>query len=296
MAVAPLVSIVLPTFNGARYLAQSIQSCIDQTYRNWELIIVDDASTDETPSIILQFVGADERIQTIRHEENSGTAAALNAGFSLAKGDLLTWTSDDNFYRPNALEEMVNFLQERPEVGLVYSDWTSVTVRGDSCVLKRVVVENPDTLIHKCCVGPSFMYRREVQEKTGEYDVDASTTQDYDFWLRAMMRFQFAALHMDLYCYRYHQAAGTAKLGRCAAVNAAIRVLRKHLSRGINADEKWRILMHLAKLELVRHEPTQAFKDFLRASLFLHSAAVRKASLALQRGFRAPVDRGGRPA
>src|SRR5688572_20908989 len=102
-----MVSIVLPTFNGSRYLAESIESCLAQTYRAWELIIVDDCSTDETPSIIKSFEARDSRIRSIRNQKNLKLPGSLNAGFAEAKGALFTWTSDDNLYRPNALEVMV---------------------------------------------------------------------------------------------------------------------------------------------------------------------------------------------
>ena len=88
----PLVSIVLPTHNGARYLEQAVQSCLDQTYRNWELIIVDDASTDETPALIARLVAADSRIRSIRNEVNQKLPGALNTGFAQARGEYLTWT------------------------------------------------------------------------------------------------------------------------------------------------------------------------------------------------------------
>ena len=104
----------------------AIQSCLDQTYPNWELIIVDDASTDDTPVRIAQYVAGDSHLRSVRHETNRRLPAALNTGFSQAKGDYLTWTSDDNCYRPNALTEMVAFLESEPEVDIVYTDYTEI--------------------------------------------------------------------------------------------------------------------------------------------------------------------------
>src|SRR5690606_22425727 len=116
MNESPFVSIVLPTYNGARYLAQSIESCINQTYTQWELIIVDDASTDDTPAIISHYVQLDSRIRTVRHSTNRKLPAALNTGFDMARGEYFTWTSDDNYYRPEALGVMVAFLESRADV------------------------------------------------------------------------------------------------------------------------------------------------------------------------------------
>src|SRR5687768_16352258 len=109
MKPGPLVSIVLPTYNGCRYLCESIDSCRKQTYPHWELILVDDCSTDDTPRIMAEAVRSDARIRSVRHETNKKLPSGLNTGFRLAKGDYLTWTSDDNCYRPEALAEMVAF-------------------------------------------------------------------------------------------------------------------------------------------------------------------------------------------
>lgn len=98
---SPKVSIVLPTYNGARYLRQSIDSCLGQTYRNLELIVVDDASTDTTPEIIRSY--QDPRIRVIRHEKSKMLPESLNTGFRAVSGDYLTWTSDDNYYVPEAI-------------------------------------------------------------------------------------------------------------------------------------------------------------------------------------------------
>src|SRR5262245_61923913 len=95
----PSVSIVLPTYNGSRFLAESIQSCLDQTYPDFELIIVDDCSTDVTPAIIAEFSARDSRVHTVRHEKNKKLPGALNTGMALSRGRFLTWTSDDNLYR-----------------------------------------------------------------------------------------------------------------------------------------------------------------------------------------------------
>jgi glycosyltransferase involved in cell wall biosynthesis len=110
MTGQPLVSIILPTYNGSRFLERAIQSCLGQTYFSIELIIVDDASTDSTPEILARAVKQDTRVRVIWHDRNRKLPAALNTGFSEAKGEFLTWTSDDNEYLPNAIEQMVDFL------------------------------------------------------------------------------------------------------------------------------------------------------------------------------------------
>ena len=97
----PKVSIVLPTYNGARYLKSSVESCLNQTHKNIELVIVDDCSTDETPDIVRSY--NDPRIRYVRNETNQRLPRSLNIGFALATGDYLTWTSDDNEFLPHSI-------------------------------------------------------------------------------------------------------------------------------------------------------------------------------------------------
>lgn len=100
-----LVSIVLPTFNGEEFLAQSIESVLKQSYKNLELIIVNDCSTDSTPRIIEEFAKKDSRIKIIHNTINQKLPRSLNIGFNAASGEYWTWTSDDNYYLENAIEE-----------------------------------------------------------------------------------------------------------------------------------------------------------------------------------------------
>src|SRR5438034_11794938 len=102
-----LITIVLPTHNGAKYLRESIESCLGQTYHNLELVVVDDASSDATPDVIAEY--SDPRLISVRHGQNRGLPEALNTGFAHSRGHYLTWTSDDNRYAPEARAEMAAF-------------------------------------------------------------------------------------------------------------------------------------------------------------------------------------------
>jgi glycosyltransferase involved in cell wall biosynthesis len=198
-----LISIVLPTYNGARYLADSIQSCIDQTYTNWELIVVDDCSIDETPDIIYRYCVQDPRIRVIRHDYNCGLPAALNSGFSKATGNYYTWTSDDNRYRPQALGRMLEFLSIKPHVSIVYCDFSKIDQDGN--LIQYMKVDEPEGLAVGNCIGACFLYRKEVSDLIGNYSEALCLAEDYDFWLRASLVSRFAPFHEDLYVYRLHK-------------------------------------------------------------------------------------------
>lgn len=203
MNSSPKVSIVLPTFNGSRYLRAAIDSCLAQTYTDWELIIVDDASSDATPDIIKQYLTMDSRIRSVRHDANRKLPAALNTGFSLSRGEFLTWTSDDNLYKPPAIDKMLEYLSNHPEVDIVYTDYD--VIDEDDKLIKKVMVPPSENIVIENVVRASFMYRRSVQTSLGGYDENSFLAEDYEFWLRASATFKMEALHQVLYEYRVHR-------------------------------------------------------------------------------------------
>ncbi len=195
----PKISIVLPTYNGSKYLRQAIESCLNQTYRHMELIVVDDGSTDNTPEIIRSY--ADPRIKIIRNEKNQRLPRSLNIGFAAATGDYLTWTSDDNEYLPTALEEMLRFLQSRPDVDFVYTDMLVLDLKTGQQTVKQCTHW---TFYFENLIGACYLYPRRVYETIGEFDPRFEWVEDYDYWLRVEKKFTMRRLAKALYLYRDH--------------------------------------------------------------------------------------------
>lgn len=195
------VSIVLPTYNGAKYIRQSIDSCLNQTYKNIELIIVDDGSKDETPEIVMSY--KDDRIKHIWHEKNRGLPHALNTGFAKATGEYLTWTSDDNYYSNDAIEKMLHFLKNN-NCSFVYCDFYKFY---DNTSFDLYIYKLPKNPILENCnnIGPCFLYTRKVGEEIGDYDPDAFLAEDYDYWIRVSTKFSMCHLEGALYHYRIHE-------------------------------------------------------------------------------------------
>lgn len=206
------VSIILPVYNGAECVSNSIDSVLAQTYENFELVVVNDCSTDNTLDILNEYAKKDSRVKVFTNEENKKLPRTLNAGFEKATGDYLTWTSDDNMYRPEAIAQMVQFLDENPEVGLVYCDMTVRNELGDE-VKEDVKVAAPvkDLRFRSIC-GACFMYRSEVAAKAGEYNPDLFLAEDYEYWIRISKVAAMAPLHKDLYIYRLQGQSLTGSL------------------------------------------------------------------------------------
>lgn len=200
------VSVVMPVYNGEKYLKQSIESVIQQSYKDWELIIVNDCSTDRSRDIMQSYVEVDSRIRIVDNSNNLKLPMSLNAGFREARGEYLTWTSDDNLYKVNALEELVGYLENNPEIGLVYSDMDYVDALLNFIKEQRL---EPEMLLYSDCIGASFMYRREVLDKVGEYDPDMFLVEDYEYWIRISEQFKIGHLNKNLYTYRMHGSSLT---------------------------------------------------------------------------------------
>lgn len=204
------VSIVLPTFNGAKYISSAIESCMEQTFKNFELIIVNDCSSDNTPEIIKYYQEKDHRIKIINNVQNLKLPKSLNKGFSEARGKYLTWTSDDNYFSPQAISELVSKL-EKDNSDICYSSYYFIDEKGNKLGIFKGQLEE---LIFKCAPGACFLYKKEVHENLNGYDENKFRMEDFDYWLRAAghkMKFSFID-QPQLYYYRKHSENLTAEL------------------------------------------------------------------------------------
>lgn len=199
-----MISIVLPTYNGEEYLASSIESILQQSYSDFELIIVDDCSEDGTWEIMQKYSRQDCRIKIIHNNNNKKLPASLNIGFAQAKGEYFTWTSDDNVFHPTAFERLIDVLKINQEISIVYALY--YFIGEDGTVLGKTTMDSSNIrdIYGGNSIGACFMYKREVHEKLNGYDENLFLVEDYDFWLRAKRYFKFYLLPEYLYDYRVH--------------------------------------------------------------------------------------------
>lgn len=197
-----MISIVLPVYNGERFLRKSIDSILEQTYKDIELIIVNDCSTDNSLKIVEEYMKKDSRIKLINNVENQKLPKSLNIGFSNCQGDYYTWTSDDNIMLPNALEVMLATLKNK-NVDLVFSRCATIDINGKK-VGESLLYEDLDEIYYNNIVLASFLYKKEVHEELNGYDTNKFLVEDYDFWLRAYRKFRFAYIPEILYEIRFH--------------------------------------------------------------------------------------------
>ncbi len=220
-----MISIVLPVYNGSDRISKSIDSILAQTYRNWELIVVNDCSTDNTLETVLQYCSMDGRIKIINNSHNQKLPRSLNIGFASASGEYYTWTSDDNQFLPNALERMSQILSNDQSIDLVYADYSLIDDNNN--YVKDSPKEEPDVLRFHNVIGACFLYRRSLAQLVGEYDPDFFLAEDYEFFLKCYENGNIFHLKEKLYNYGVHDKSLTATRHK-EIYHQTFRVLDKH--------------------------------------------------------------------
>ena len=262
----PRVSMVMPVHNGARWLAEAIDSVLAQDFGDFELVLVDDASRDASPAIMAEAAACDARVRLLRLDTNAGLPAALNHGFAAARGALHSWTSDDNLLRPQMLTRLVATLDAHPHADVVHADFTLVDDAGTE--LGRSRVGPVERLLYGNNIGACFLYRARVTEALGGYDTALFGVEDYDFWLRAARRFTFVALHEDLYLYRKHGGSLTSQ--RAEQIQAlTAQIVERALPDTLPARSRSEIILGLA----LRSQRRWRF-DLVGRALRAHPATV----------------------
>lgn len=204
---SPRVSVVLPTYNQAEYLPQALDSILNQTWSDYELIVVNDGSTDDTPYILDEY--QKRHGFTVIHQDNQKLPRALNTGFRLARGQYLTWTSSDNVMLPHMLETLVDALDRNPQVGLVYADWEVIDEHGAVIGVVQTFDFDRYLLMRTNYINACFLYRRACQDAVGLYDPEYIYAEDWEYWLRISRSFEMMRVTQVLYQFRIHSSSLT---------------------------------------------------------------------------------------
>ena len=205
----PTVSIVMPVYNAERYVAESVDSILAQTYRDFEFIIVNDGSTDRTHEILSGYASRDDQINLISRP-NTGIVGALNDGLDAVRGRYVARMDSDDLAMPQRLDEQVRFLEEHHDVVIVGTDVLIIDEDGDAMwtdhkptdhgqIDAALIDGRSATIVH-----PSAMMRRDAVEKVGPYRRDTQWVEDLDYFLRLGEIGRLANLSRVLLKYRLH--------------------------------------------------------------------------------------------
>jgi hypothetical protein len=233
----PRVTFVVPCYNYGRFVGQAIESLLDQTFTALELIVVDDASTDDTPRVLERYA-ADPRVTIIRHTQNMRHLRSYNEGLALARGEFMGLMSADDFcVRRDAVERQVACFDANPRVGYVASSYALTDQDGNIEWVKGrwehdVVYDGFDEfsrLAFECYVPHSgTLIRRECHAELGYYDLRLPHAGDWDMWLRIAARYDVAYLAEAMYAYRMHPTnMHHAKFSPAETTNDHVLVMQK---------------------------------------------------------------------
>ncbi len=196
----PLVSVIVPTYNRADYLKECLEAILKQTFFDFELIVVDDGSSDESEAIINSFFT--NKVCYLQHTENRGVSAARNTGIAKAQGDLIAFCDSDDLWLPRKLEWQVDFFAQNKDAWLCYGD--EIWIRNGQRVNPRKRHQKISGWVFEdclplCLVSPSsVMMRRIFFDKVGNFDEDFPACEDYDLWLRASLLCPFHLIERPL--------------------------------------------------------------------------------------------------
>lgn len=204
----PSVSVIISTYNRAGRLDQALKSVLAQTYRDFEIIVVDDGSTDHTRDTVGKYAGQVRYI----YQENAGHASAKNAGVAAARGEYIAFLDDDDVWLPRKLELQVTVLKDHPDVDVIYG--AGYKVWGDFRTLFSCEAppSDPHWIIHRLLRGNFFgicsvMIRAKALRATGCFHARHGPCDDWDMWLRIAARgHRFAAISEPIWEYRFHDA------------------------------------------------------------------------------------------
>lgn len=202
----PLVSVVIPTYNHARYILAAVDSVLSQSYPNLEVFVIDDGSTDETGKILRPYLSKVNYIC----KQNGGTPSALNVGLSVATGKYICWLSADDIFMEDKIAKQVALMESDPNLGFSYTSFVVIDAYGSKqynvqsafCSDKREMVAK---LMEGCFInGSSVIMRRSALATTGCFDESLPQAHDYDLWFRFLRHYSCGFLDEVLLGYRWH--------------------------------------------------------------------------------------------
>lgn len=297
----PVVDVLLAVYNGADYLHECIVSIQEQTFQDWHLVIVDDASSDNTSNILQQFALGDQRIKIVRNEVNLRLPASLNKGLRYCKSSLVARADADDVFHPERLERQFNYMEAHPEVGLLGTACNHIDSNG--VVMGATSHPQQDAMIRFALpfgctfVHPSVMMRSDLVKQVGGYDESMWTGQDYRLWADLSKITQMQNLPERLMDYRVHPLAITQSPERARQHDQLklpihTELLSSYLGRALSEHDAHCLVQLVAPSKLldsdgVAHGIPLAL-EYLTVSRRLETAAITSAfTKQLAQGFLA---------
>jgi len=280
----PTVSVIMPTYNRAHLLGRAIQSVLDQTYQHFEIIVVDDGSTDNTEEVVKSF--GDERIRYIRLRENSGTSAApRNTAIRAARGEYIALQDSDDEWLPEKLEKQLKLFENTPpKVGVVYTGFWKI--KGDKKIyipssqqIKKEGDIHNELLKGNFVSGPVALIKKECFKRAGMFDEELPQYMDWEMWIRISKYYHFKYVDEPL-ARSYYTSGGINEPGNLIQAKALKLILEKHFEdikkdKRLLSNHYFGIGALLCSNEEVRHG-----RDYLIKAIMVYPLNIRLLLLA----------------
>ncbi|MBW4674843.1 MAG: glycosyltransferase [Desmonostoc geniculatum HA4340-LM1] len=275
-AFKPAVSVIIPTYQRGHLVSQAINSVLAQTYEDYEIIVINDGSQDNTPQVLAQFSDRD-RITTI-HQTNQGLSAARNTGIYSAQGKYIAFLDDDDLWEPQKLEKQIPILEANPHLGLIYSDSFFFSDKKDlfldsyNTVFPTPHIQVSWTLFQYNYIPVlTVIVRRDCLNQVGLFDETLRSCEDYDLWLRLIEKFPIYFLNEPL--ARYRNSSNSLSKNQEIFLVSYLRVKEKVIERNPEF------------LKISAHFLDSCFYDFYLtlAHLYIQNNQIDKARGVLQR-------------
>jgi glycosyltransferase involved in cell wall biosynthesis len=202
-----LVSIIIPMYNAEKYIRETLYSALDQTYKNIEIIVIDDGSTDKSSQIVSSI--KDKRLK-YKHQENSGVSSARNHGLSISKGKFINFLDSDDLLYKNAIVEKLKYFEKDKDFGIVQSamqviDFESIKIDDLQCGMEGWLLDDLLLWERNCVSTPSsVLVKRTVALEVGGFDEELSTAADQEFYFRVAKKYKIGCISYPLGSYRKH--------------------------------------------------------------------------------------------
>jgi glycosyltransferase involved in cell wall biosynthesis len=292
----PRVSAIVPCYNGAHFLPDALDSALAQTFADYELLVIDDGSTDNTAEVAGDYSARHPGRVRYIHQENKGLAVARNTAIAAARGDLLALLDCDDLWMPERLAEGVRVMDACPEVGLLHADIVCIDAdrrplpplsRDERFLSGRIFEHIYTRRAHVSC--PTVLFRRECVEKVGGFDPELTRLgcEDRDLWLRIARHWPFAYIPRPMAQYRI--TPGSMSRNREKMMKAKMYVLEKHAGASLRGRMLRRealagVYQEMAELSTGAGEPAEARRWWLK-TLATCPWRRRYATLALKSFF-----------
>ncbi len=260
----PLISIITPSYNQGKFIEETIKSVMNQDYTNIEHIIIDGGSSDNTFSIIKNYIDK-YNLQWIS-ESDMGQSDALNKGFKLAKGEIIGWiNSDDAYFTTHVLTDVMNFFKKYIECDIIYGDMIYIDEKNTFKMIRPAFPFFSYSILKRfnIVLQPSTFFKHHIIENY-QLDVNLNYAMDYDFWLRIAQDNKFYHMPEILSCFRYHSSSKSiteSKIMLTEAIKVAERYKYEHLSEQGNIYYELIQLLILLLPALRIHEVIKLYRQ-----------------------------------